>query len=139
MVSRRHYSTSVGSVTDDDFQSLASTQREDSVATNVISIQSDDYSQIFADFSKDYAFMPGANALLGMVKAKLESAMTSNHDDGESDAGSESSAGIVDDDTVIVINGNHQALDSDDRGFIHVSLSVVRLHSKGESLTKEAH
>jgi hypothetical protein len=127
-------------VTDDDFQSLASTQREDSVATNVISIQSDDFSQIFAEFSEKYAQMPGANGLLKMVKDRLDSVMTPDHDDdGQSDAGSESSAGIVDDDTVIVINGNHQALDSDDRGFIHVSLSVVRLHSKGESLTKEAH
>jgi hypothetical protein len=132
MVSRRHYSTSVGSLTEDELQSLVSTKRDDSVATNVISIQSDDFSQIFEKFSEKYAQMPGANGLLKMVKARLDSVMTPDHDDdGQSDAGSESSAGIVDDDTVIVENRHHQTPDDDDRGFIHVSLSVVRLRSKG--------
>ncbi|RSH90648.1 hypothetical protein EHS25_001253 [Saitozyma podzolica] len=122
MVSRRHYSTSVGSLTEDELQSLVSTKRDDSVATNVISIQSDDFSQIFEKFSEKYTQMPGANGLLKMVKARLDSVMTPDHDDdGQSDAGSESSAGIVDDDTVIVENRHHQTPDDDDRGFIHLT------------------
>ncbi|GFZ50692.1 hypothetical protein JCM24511_08450 [Saitozyma sp. JCM 24511] len=122
MVSRRHYSASVGSLTEDELQSLASTKRDDSVATNVISIQSDDLSQIFAEFSENYAQMPGANGLLKMVKARLDSAMTPDHDDdGQSHAGSESSAELVDDDTVIVENGHHHTPGSDDRGFIHLT------------------
>lgn len=139
MVSRQHYSASVGSLTEDELQSRVSAKRDDSVATNVASIQSDDLSQIFAEFSENYAQMPGANGLLKMVKARLDSVMTPDHDDdGQSHAGSESSAEFVDDDTVIVENGHHHTPGSD-TGFIHVSLSVVRLHSKGVSLINEAY